>query len=344
MASSQGRRPRAVIFGLAGAALTADERTLFAAADPLGFILFQRNCAAPDQVRALVNDLRAVVGRADAPVLIDQEGGRVQRLRPPLAPNYPAAVKFTPLFEADPEMGLETVRLAAQAIGSDLRALGITVDCLPVLDLALPETHSVIGDRAYSADPETVIRMGRAAAEGLLAAGVLPVIKHIPGHGRARADSHLELPVVATPLEELSATDFVPFKGLADMPLAMTAHVVYTALDPDNPATLSPRIIAEIIRGHMGFDGALMSDDVSMKALSGTFRDRTRAAIAAGCDLVLHCNGEFAEMAEVAAAVPPLGGDALRRCRAAEAAIAVPAPFARDAAIAELETRMGRFA
>ena len=334
----------AYISGCKGTELTAEERSLFRECPPWGLILFARNCRDGGQIKALVDDFRLVVGRPDAPVLIDQEGGRVQRLRPPLAPNYPAAVKFTPLVEADPDTGLEMVRLAAQAIGSDLRALGITVDCLPVLDLALPETHSVIGDRAYSADPETVIRMGRAAAEGLLAAGVLPVIKHIPGHGRARADSHLELPVVATPLDELMATDFVPFKGLAEMPLAMTAHVVYTALDPDNPATLSPRIIVEIIRGHMGFDGALMSDDVSMKALSGTFRDRARAAIAAGCDLVLHCNGEFAEMAEVAAAVPALGGDALRRCRAAEAAIATPAPFARDAVIAELETRMGRFA
>ncbi|HQF30352.1 MAG TPA: beta-N-acetylhexosaminidase [Hyphomicrobiales bacterium] len=326
---------RAYISGCAGTELKPEERALFADAPPWGLILFLRNCESPEQIEALVASFRELVGRVDAPVLIDQEGGRVQRLRPPLAPNYPPAARFGALHGLDAQAGIAAARLGARLIGADLAALGINVDCLPVLDLGLPVTHKVIGDRAYGGDMATVITLGRAVCEGLLSAGVLPVIKHIPGHGRAMADSHLELPVVATPAAELAATDFVPFAALADMPLAMTAHVVYSALDAERPATTSPTVISEIIRGHIGFSGLLMSDDLSMKALAGSFAARTEAAIAAGCDVVLHCNGEFDEMAEVAAAAPALSGEAERRANAALQLLAEP-----DQAFDEVAARL----
>ncbi|MEZ5840165.1 MAG: beta-N-acetylhexosaminidase [Hyphomicrobiales bacterium] len=329
---------RAYISGCAGTELDAGEKALFASAPPWGLILFQRNCQSAEQISALVASFRDVVGRPDAPVLIDQEGGRVQRLRPPLAPNYPPAARFAELHAIESGAGLRAARLGARLIAEDLIRLGINVDCLPVLDVGLPITHQVIGDRAYGGELATIIALGRAVCEGLLEAGVLPVIKHIPGHGRAMADSHLELPVVDTPAAELAATDFVPFAALADMPLAMTAHVVYSALDADRPATTSPTVISEIIRGHIGFDGLLMSDDVSMKALSGSIGERSEAAIAAGCDVVLHCNGEAAEMAEVAEAAPVLAGEAARRAAAAMALLARGrAPFDEIAARGEFE-------
>jgi beta-N-acetylhexosaminidase len=319
---------KAFIAGCAGTALSAEERAFFAAERPWGFILFRRNIDTPDQVRALVESLRATVDRADAPVLIDQEGGRVQRLQPPHWPRYPAGRTYGRLAGNDPLYRRALVRLGARLLAHDLRSLGITVDCLPVLDVPVPGAHDVIGDRAYAEQPEEVALLGRAAAEGLLAGGVLPVIKHIPGHGRAGADSHLALPVVDTPGVVLEATDFVPFRHLADMPLAMTAHVVYRALDRDQPATTSRRIIRGVIRGTMRFHGLLMSDDLSMKALSGDFGERTRAALAAGCDVVLHCNGVMAEMAAIAAATPELAGRAGTRARAALGRIAhEPEPF-----------------
>jgi beta-N-acetylhexosaminidase len=318
-----------VIFGLGGAELTQDERAFFRAAAPLGFILFQRNCATPEQVQRLVAALRDCVGRADAPVLIDQEGGRVARLRPPHWPAYPSAAAIGAL---DPPLAVEAARLGARLIADDLAALGITVDCMPVLDLPAPGADPVIGDRAYASDPATVTRLGGAVCAGLMAGGVLPVLKHIPGHGRATVDSHLALPVVGEPLSTLAASDFVPFRALSDMPWAMTAHILYAAIDGEHPATLSRRVIAEVIRGAIGFGGLLLSDDVSMQALPGALGARAAAALAAGCDVVLHCNGIMAEMAEVAAAAPPLTSAAQRRLAEGRARLAAPAPFDRTAA------------
>ena len=305
------------ILGCAGTQLNADERTLYASTEPFGLILFARNIENPDQVRVLAHDFRSIVGRADAPVLIDQEGGRVQRLKPPHWPDFPPADVFGKIYEHDRAAGIEAVRLGARLIADELAALGINVDCLPVADLRHAEGHGVIGDRAYGADPGTVAELGGAAAEGLLEGGVLPVIKHMPGHGRARADSHEVLPVVETSFAELDRSDFEPFRRLAHLPVGMTAHVVYSALDPERPATISPLVIEQVIRRTIGFDGLLLTDDLSMKALSGTLGNRTENALAAGCDIALHCNGRFEEMREVAAASPKLAGEAARRAGAA---------------------------
>lgn len=306
----------ALIAGCAGLELSPDEAAFFRDAEPWGFILFKRNCDTPDQVRALVKALREAVGR-DAPVLIDQEGGRVQRLGPPHWPTYPKAAAYGALYVRDAEKGLEAAKLGARLMAADLTALGIDVDCLPVLDVPAPGGHDVIGDRAYGRDAKIVSAVGRAAAEGLLAGGVLPVIKHIPGHGRAQVDSHKHLPRVDAPLALLRETDFAAFKPLADMPLAMTAHIVYEAIDADHPATQSAKVVTDIIRGEIGFAGALMSDDLSMHALGGDFASRTKAVLDAGCDLVLHCNGDRAEMEAVVSACRPLDGAALDRVNAA---------------------------
>ncbi|HEV2565466.1 MAG TPA: beta-N-acetylhexosaminidase [Microvirga sp.] len=314
-------KTRAFIAGCSGTELTPDEVAFFKEADPWGFILFRRNVESPEQVRALCASLRDSVGRSDAPILIDQEGGRVQRLGPPHWPKYPSGSTYGRLHANDPLVQREITRLGARLIAHDLRSVGITVDCLPVLDVPSPGAHDVIGDRAYGRTPSQVAILGRAAAEGLLAGGVLPVVKHMPGHGRAGADSHLALPVVEAPREELERHDFAPFRMLTDMPLAMTAHVVYTALDPDHPATTSRVVMEEIVRGHIGYDGLVMTDDLSMHALSGSFRDRTEAAFAAGCDMALHCNGNMEEMSAVAEAAPVLSGEALRRANAALARI-----------------------
>ncbi|WGD31492.1 beta-N-acetylhexosaminidase [Ancylobacter sp. WKF20] len=317
--------PRAFITGCAGTHLTAEEETFLRETNPWGFILFRRNIETPAQVADLVAAFRALVGRSDAPILIDQEGGRVQRLGPPHWPVYPPADVFAQLANTASEArGAEAARLGARLMADDLAALGINVDCVPCADLRLPEGHGIIGDRAYGETPERVAVLARAAAEGLMQGGVLPVLKHIPGHGRARADSHESLPVVETPRAELEATDFEAFRRLADLPLGMTAHVVYAAIDPDAPATTSKRVIDEVIRGFIGFDGALMSDDLSMGALAGSLASRTTASFAAGCDLVLHCNGKIDEMREVAAHTPVVAGDAARRCAAALARVARP--------------------
>lgn len=317
---------KAFITGLEGLYLTAREKRFLREEKPWGLILFSRNCGEPNQIRDLVADFRRHVGRPDAPVLIDQEGGQVQRLKPPLWPAYPPGAAYGALYLHDADLGLEVTRLGARLIASDLHALGIDVDCLPVLDVPAAGSHDVIGDRAYGATPEIVSVLAREAALGLMDGGVLPVIKHIPGHGRAMADSHLSLPRVDAPLDDLEKVDFPPFRALADMPLAMTAHIVYAALDSE-PATTSARIIEEVIRGSLGFDGCLMSDDLSMKALSGNFADRTKATLSAGCDLVLHCNGDFDEMTAVAGAAPELSGIALRRAEAALSQRRTPEPF-----------------
>lgn len=308
---------RAFIAGCAGYSLIPDEIAFFREAQPWGFILFKRNIETPEQVRALCDALRETVGRAGAPILIDQEGGRVQRMGPPHWPKYPSGRTYGRVHANDPLVRREITRLGARLIAHDLLSVGITVDCMPVLDVPVEGAHDVIGDRAYSYDPDTVAVLGRASAEGLLAGGVLPTLKHVPGHGRAGVDSHLSLPVVDAPLDVLESRDFRPFRILADMPLAMTAHVVYTAIDPDNPATTSKTVLEEIVRGKIGYDGLLMSDDLSMQALSGSFRERAERSFAAGCDVALHCNGKLDEMTPVAEASPILSGDALRRADAA---------------------------
>ncbi|PQZ83306.1 MULTISPECIES: beta-N-acetylhexosaminidase [unclassified Brevundimonas] len=307
------------IYGCSGHKLTAEERAFFAETKPWGFILFRRNVDSPAQVKALVEELRDSVGRADAPVLIDQEGGRVQRLGPPHWPKYPPGSAYLKAVN-DPMAARELVRLGARLIAHDLRELGITVDCVPVLDVPVPGAHDIIGDRAYAQDPATVTQLGRAAAEGLLAGGVLPIIKHIPGHGRAFSDSHHDLPVVETDLETLDAWDFAPFKALSDMPMAMTAHVVFTAVDAKRPATTSKKGI-RLMREHLGFSGLIMSDDLSMKALSGTLTERAEQSLKAGCDVILHCNGDLDEMRQVAQGTGKLKGEAKRRAEASLARI-----------------------
>jgi beta-N-acetylhexosaminidase len=309
----------ACILGCAGPRLTAEERALFGAARPWGLILFKRNVEDPAQVANLIQEFRVAVGRPGAPVFVDQEGGRVQRLQPPQWPAYPPAAKYGEIYARDPGQGLIAARMGAELIAADLIAVGINADCLPVADLRRPEGHDVIGDRAYGVDPSSVAKLARAAADGLLAGGVLPVLKHIPGHGRARADSHKELPVVEATLAELDRTDFESFRLLNDLPMAMTAHVVYAALDKGRPATTSPAVIGEVIRRRIGFGGLLITDDLSMNALSGSLGERAEAAFAAGCDMALHCNGRLAEMREVVAAAPALAGEAARRAAAAVA-------------------------
>ncbi len=306
---------RAFIAGCAGLALSPDERAFFREARPWGLILFRRNVDRPDQVRALTESFRDLLG-ADAAVLVDQEGGRVQRLASPHWPAYPPAAAFGRIGA----QGEEIAGLGARLIAADLRAVGIDVDCLPVLDTPAQGAHRVIGDRAYAEKPSDVARLGRAAARGLMSGGVMPVMKHVPGHGRARADSHLELPRVSVSHAELE-TDFAPFKANADLPAAMTAHVIYDALDPLFPATQSRAVIENIVRGEIGFDGLLITDDLSMKALEGRFFERAARAFAAGVDLALHCNGDLREAGAVAQAAPMLAGKALHRVERARAEV-----------------------
>ncbi len=304
---------KAAIFGCAGTVLSADERAFFRDADPLGFILFARNIETPEQTRRLTDELRSSVARAEAPVLIDQEGGRVARLKPPHWRKAPPGRVLGELYARNREAGLEAARLNSRLLAIDVASVGCDVDCLPVLDIALPGAHSVIGDRAYAEQPEAVAAIGRAAAEGLMAEGVMPVIKHIPGHGRAMVDSHHAAPTVTESRDTLERTDFLPFKLLSDLPWAMTAHVVYEAVDPDAVLTVSARGVKDVVRGHIGFDGLLLSDDLSMQALGGTLGERAAKVLAAGCDIALHCNGERAEMREVAANTGPMTREAVRR-------------------------------
>ena len=317
---------KALITDAAGLALSADERAFFRDADPWGFIIFKRNVETPDQLRALTDSMRDSLGR-EAPILVDQEGGRVQRLAPPHWPNYPPGAHYGALYDRDEKAGLRAAWLGSRLIAHDLHEVGIDVDCLPLADVPVSEADPVIGNRAYGTTPAKVAAIAGAVAEGLLAGGVLPVLKHIPGHGRATADSHLALPVVSADRPTLEVTDFAAFRPLAKLPLGMTAHVVFTAIDPVAPATTSVTMVRKVIRGHIGFDGLLMSDDISMKALSGTLAERARASLAAGCDVVLHCNGSFDERRQVADACPPLAGDAKRHADVALAARRAPAPF-----------------
>lgn len=327
------------IYGCAGMTLGAEERAFFRDVQPFGFILFARNIHDRAQIRALVEALRETVGDARAPILIDQEGGRVARLKPPGWKERPAAARFGAVYASHHEAGVEAVYLNARLIAHDLAEVAINVDCLPVLDVPVEGADPVIGDRAFARDPSAIIDLGRAQIEGLLEGGVLPIMKHIPGHGRAMTDSHHALPRVSTDAEELSATDFVTFRSLDTCPMAMTAHVVYEALDPQRPATTSPKVIRDVIRGEMGFDGLLISDDLSMNALDGPLSVRTKAALFAGCDIVLHCNGKMAEMVEVASEVKPLDGHALRRADHALSHLITPEEFdpaAGEARLTEL--------
>ncbi len=310
----------AVIFGLAGEKITASEVSLLRDARPCGLILFARNCISPDQIRRLVGDAIDAIGSAETLILIDQEGGKVRRLRPPHWRELPAARAFADIYLSDRARAKRLAWSAARLTAADLRAIGINTNCAPVLDLRLPGAHDIIGERAYGATPDAVSDLARAVAAGHLAGGVVPVVKHIPGHGRALADSHFELPVVTTSRRELAATDFAPFRDLADLPAAMTAHVVYADIDASAPASTSAVVTRDVIRGDIGFGGLLMSDDLGMKALTGSFRARAEAVIGAGSDVALHCSGTFAEMEAVLEGVPELTGRALDRFLAAVAA------------------------
>ena len=329
--------PRAAILAPAGLRLPEAERAFFREADPWGFILFARNIADPEQVRRLTGGLRDAVGR-EAPILIDQEGGRVQRMGPPYWRDWKPVLG---LFDgADEDSALEATRLRYRIIADELRAVGVDVNCAPLLDVLAPEGHEVIGARALGRDADAVSRRGRAVAEGLLAGGVLPVIKHIPGHGRAAVDSHEDVPVVTTPRDELDRVDFAPFRAMADSVLGMTGHVVFEAIDAQHCATLSPATI-RVIRDDIGFDGLLMTDDLSMNALRGTLEARAGAALAAGCDVVLHCNGDLREMQALAAVLPALDGTPLARAARAEAARRDPDPTDIPDAVARYRALTG---
>ena len=334
--------PRPVIFGCAGTALSANERAFFRDADPLGFILFGRNVVDPAQVRRLVVELRDSVGRAEAPVLIDQEGGRVARLKPPHWRDAPPAGRIGALVASRGiDAACEAARLNNRLLAAELADLGIDVDCAPVADVPVPGSHSVIGDRAYAEDPVLVGKLAHAAAIGLLEGGVIPVVKHIPGHGRARADSHVALPVVDEPEATLERSDFLPFRTLAHLPWAMTAHVLYRAIDAERPATTSSRVISQVIRGWMGFDGVLVSDDLSMQALAGDLASRARAALDAGCDLVLHCTGEMPEMQQLVPVLSPLSAETAARVRRGREMALSGQPWDKAAAVARLDELLG---
>ncbi|MBI3702142.1 MAG: beta-N-acetylhexosaminidase [Afipia sp.] len=332
---------RAFIIGISGTAITDGERAFIRERKPWGFILFKRNVETPAQVKALVAELRELASEPNAPVLIDQEGGRVQRLSPPHWPTYPPGAVFGSLYDRDKEQGLEAAYLSSRLIAADLAELGIDVDCLPLADVPVEGADAVIGDRAYGTSPRKVAEIARSVTSGLMDGGVLPVLKHIPGHGRATADSHLRLPTVDTTVSELAKTDFAAFLPLADLPMAMTAHVVFSALDAVHPATTSATIIEQVIRGSIGFQGLLMSDDVSMNALEGSLSERTRAIVAAGCDMVLHCNGKLDEMIAVADEAPMLDGRALERARSALTSRKLPKAFDRAAGRARLDSLIG---
>lgn len=331
---------KAMILGASGATLTQDEIALYRDERPWGFILFARNCVELPQIRDLTAAMRDAVGRPDAPVLIDQEGGRVQRIRPPMIERYPSAAALGELYRRDREKGLRAAWLMSRLHAFDLLRLGVTIDCLPVLDVPVEGASNVIGDRAYGFDPKTVAAMGRAASDGLKAGGMLPVMKHMPGHGRGMADSHHELPVVSASRAELEAHDFLPFVAMRDELMAMSAHIVFTAYDERDPATISSVVIDEVIRGHIGFDGLLMSDDTSMNALKGTIGERAARIMGGGCDIVLHCNGLMDEMKAVTKEVAALSGEALRRAKAVENGFSPPDNADEEALRSEFQQLM----
>ena len=306
--------PLAVILGCAGSKLSKDEQALFKETKPFGLILFERNCVHPDQVKALTNEFRHVIGQEDAPVFIDQEGGRVTRLKPPHWRHPPPAQSFVDLAKLKgEEIASKAIQLNFRLIAEELHALGINVDCTPVLDIPITCADPIIGDRALGNDLELIEKLATAICDGLLSGRVFPVIKHIPGHGRALVDSHTDLPTIDATFEELMKTDFEPFRILSDMPLAMTAHIIFSKIDENKPVTVSRRVIEKVIRGYIGYDGLLISDDLSMQALSGSIKERTREALDAGCDLVLHCNGKMDQMTSVVAGAENMTNKACER-------------------------------
>ena len=327
---------RAVIFGCDGHVLTADEIAFFRAVQPWGFILFGRNCGSPEQVKALTASMREVLERENAPILIDQEGGRVQRLRGQHWRPRPAAADFGAVSRQNPRAARDLAYDNARIMGSELYDLGINVDCTPCVDVPVEGAHGIIGDRAFANDPWVVAGLGQSVIDGMMDSGVLPIIKHLPGHGRARADSHMELPVVDSSREELERTDFTPFRALARAHLGMTAHVVFSAIDPQAPATTSKKVIDEVVRGFIGFDGLLMTDDLTMRALKGSLAERVKASIAAGCDMILHCTRHMEEMREIAEATPVLSGRAMERAERALAALKKP----KSVEVAALQSRV----
>lgn len=327
---------RALITGLAGTTLADGEAAFLRRERPCGIILFARNCTSPDQVKALVLDATAAVGVAELLVLVDQEGGRVQRLKPPHWRPLPPAAAYAELYRRSPAKALEAAWLAARLTAHDLRSVGINTNCAPVADVPTRDAHDIIGNRAYGDAPDMIAALGRAVADGLLAGGVLPVMKHIPGHGRAMADSHFDLPVVTAPRQDLAKSDFAAFRALRDLPAAMTAHVVYASIDPHHPASISPAVTRDVIRDDIGFDGLLMSDDICMKALTGDMAARATAVLAAGSDIVLHCSGDLAEMTAVAAATSALAGESLSRWQRCAALLDRNEPFDRMAAAAAI--------
>lgn len=335
---------KAFITDCDGATITPEERALFEGERPWGLIVFARNVLSREQLADLTADFRDVVGRPDAPVLVDQEGGRVQRLQPPSWRQLPPANAIGALHPFDPDGASRAAWLKARLIAHDLHEVGIDVDCLPCLDVPVPGAHEVIGERAFSNDPTVVAALGRATVDGLLAGGVLPVMKHIPGHGRADADTHFDLPRVEASLDELERTDFAAFAPLADVPMAMTVHLVLAAVDPDRPATQSQRVIEEVIRERLGFGGLLMTDDLSMQALGGDVAQRALKCLDAGCDVVLHCNDTMENRRAVGRAVRPLSGLAAKRADDALAARRAPEPFDVAAAWDELEAMLGKAA
>ncbi len=332
---------RAFISGCSGLSLSSDEVAFFKKFQPWGLILFKRNCDTPAQIKALTKQFRDAVERRDAPVFIDQEGGRVQRLGPPHWPRYPQARAFGELYQRNATLAVRTARNIGRLMAKDLYDLDITSSCLPVLDVPQAGAHDVIGNRAYDLRPEAIVILANAHTSGLLDGGVLPVMKHIPGHGRSMVDSHYDLPVVKTKRMELEIVDFFPFAALANMPMAMTAHVVYEALDAENPATLSRKIIRDVVRKVIGFQGLLMTDDLSMKALGGSMEEKVARAYDAGCDMVLHCNGVFDEMQAVGSAATLLSAKTARRAKAALKMRRKPLAFDEKQAMRDLEAILG---
>lgn len=330
---------RAFVSGCEGHALTAVERRFFHEMQPWGLILFGRNCQSPEQLRALTAEFRSLVGRKNAPVLIDQEGGRVQRMSPTTGPwrKYPAPALFGILYDESPIHAMRAARNVGRLMARDLFDAGITVNCIPVLDIPGPGSHAIISDRAYAAKPDVLLALARAHVAGFAAGGILPVVKHMPGHGRATVDSHLELPRVTASRQDLEAMDFFPFAAFADAPMGMTCHVVFAALDKENPATLSRKIVRDVLRRQIGFQGLLITDDLSMKALGDSYAERATRALQAGCDLLLHCNGNMDEMQQVAEAAPRLRGKSLTRAKTALRQSRRPLPFDEKAALRDLE-------
>ncbi|RED51033.1 beta-N-acetylhexosaminidase [Aestuariispira insulae] len=329
---------QAVLFGCAGHRLTEQEKAFFQDFRPLGFILFARNVDNPDQLRALTDEMRASIDDPTAPILVDQEGGRVRRLKPPHWYDAPNMRQFGDLFAENPRAAAEALHINITLLSADLHGVGINVNCAPVLDVPIPGSNdAVLGNRAFSDDPFLVAGLGRVAVDAYLENGILPVIKHLPGHGRAMCDSHHELPVVTEPLDILRENDFLPFRAMSDCPLGMTAHIVYPHIDPDQPATRSNQVIREIIRDELGFDGLLISDDLSMNALTGSLRERAECALNAGCDLALHCNGDWEEMQAVAQGSRLMSNDAWEKWQAAQSSLKPAPAIDRDALFNRLQ-------